>query len=200
MAAVGGSANLYNGTEYTASYPFTTGSPFWDTSGFKSGIISYEGVVYKDIPISYDLVSNEVLIKGYQQLTIKLDASKINFFLINGHLFVRLNGEANTRNLLPADIYELSYNGNIKLYVKRKKQAERSFNPADPDRIVAYNAYFVQKDSLYHQVSSKNALLKLFRDKSDAIRTFWKENNLNFRTDPEKTIIQTITYYTKTKE
>lgn len=200
MASVGGAANLYNGTEYTASYSQTTGTPFWNTAGFQTGIISYDGVVYKGIPIAYDLVSNEVIIKGYQQLTIKLDASRIDFFLISDHFFVRAKADANSRNMLPEDFYELLYNGPVKVYVKRKKQVERSFNAEDPYRFASYNAYFVYKDNLYHQVANRNSLLNLFRDRSDAIKDYWKQHNLNYKTDAEKTIVETVTYYTKGKE
>ncbi|MGB8192152.1 MAG: hypothetical protein WCF67_09550 [Chitinophagaceae bacterium] len=200
MSSIGGAANLFNGTEYTAVYPLTNGTPFWNSAGFQTGIISYEGVVYKDISIAYDLVTNEVIIKGHRQLITKLDASKINFFLLSDHLFVRLSGETESKNRLPEDFYDLVYNGPVKVYVKRKKQAERSFNAEDPYRFAAYNAYFIYKDSSYRQVMGKNALLDVFRDKSDAIRAFWKQGNLNFKAGLEDAVIQTAKYYANLKE
>jgi hypothetical protein len=200
MASIGAGANLYNGTEYTAVYPLTKGSPFWNDTGFETGIISYNGVVYKDIPIAYDLVSNEVIIKNYQQLTIKLDAARVDFFLVSNRLFVRAKAEEASKNMLPEDFYELLYNGKVKVFVKRKKQVERSFNVEDPYRFTLYSAYFIYKDSMYHQVTSRNSLLNLLRDKRDAITDYWKQHNLNYRTDAEKTIVETVTYYTKLKE
>jgi hypothetical protein len=200
MASIGAGANLYNGTEYTASYTTIKGSPFLNEEGFTPGIISYNGVVYKDIATMYDLVTNEVVIKTPQQLSIKLDAARVDFFLLSNRLFVRLRPNESSKNMLPEDFYELLYNGSIKVFAKRKKQVERSFNAEDPYRIVLYSAYFIYKDSMYQQVTNRNSLLNLLRDKSDEIKEYWQQQNLNYKTDAEKTIVETVTYYIKQKE
>lgn len=198
MNALGASANLYNGSAYTAYYPSTSGTPFWNAD-FHTGTIGYEGVVYNDIPIAYDLVSDEVLIKDARQVIIKLDAAKINFFSIAGHTFVRLKEDTASANTLPADVYDLIYNGSVKVYVKRKKQVARNIGPDGRYPFMTYDAYFVHKDNKYYPVSKKNDLLKLFKDKDDAIREFWKAQKLNYRDDPELTIIRTASYYDQAK-
>lgn len=200
MTSIGAGANLYNGTEYTASYPQVKGSPFWNETGFETGIISYNGVVYKSIPIAYDLVTNEVIIKTPQQLSIKLDAARIDYFLVANRLFVRSKPNDAYKNMLPEDFYELLHNGEVKLFAKRKKQVERSFNAEDPNRMAAYTAYFILKDGQYSPVTNKNALLKLLDDKADAIREYWKQQDLNYKTDAERTIVETVAYYNKLKE
>ncbi|HYF29677.1 MAG TPA: hypothetical protein VD993_01010 [Chitinophagaceae bacterium] len=199
MTSVGGASNLFNGTEYTAYYPSTRGTPFWDTAGFKTGTLSYGGVVYKDIPIAYDLVSNEVLIRGYRQLVIKLDPARIDFFRVAGHLFVKFNGDANSRNLIPVDIYDMVYNGATKVYVKRRKQVARNIGEDGRYPFLTYNAFFVYKDGMYHDVSKRNDLLAIFKDKSDAIKTFWKQEKLNFKTGAERMIAETAAYYDRIK-
>lgn len=199
MAAVGSAANLYNGSEYTAYYPSAIGTPFWHTAGFQQGMISYEGILYKGIPIAYDLVSNEVLIRDQRQIVIKLDPAKIDFFHVSGHLFVKFNGDTASKNELPPDIYDLLYNGNMRVYVKRKKTVSRNINTEGRFPFMSFNAYFVYKDNAYHNISGRNDLLKLFRDKDDAIRSFWKQNNLNYRSDPEHTIAKTVEYYERLK-
>ena len=200
MGAVGWGSNLYNGSEYTAYYPSSIGTPFWDTSGFQKGIVSYEGVVYRGVPIAYDLVSNEVLIRDPRLVIIKLDQTKIDFFQVGNHVFIKFNKDEYSQNTLPEDIYDLLYNGNMKVYVKRKKQVSRNYNAEGRFAFISFNAYFVYKDSAYHSISGKNDLLKLFRDKDDAIRTFWKQNKLSYKTDPERMITQTVNYYAGLKD
>ena len=195
MAAVGAGSNLYNGSEYTAYYASTTGTPFWDTAGFQKGTLSYEGVVYHGVPVAYDLVSNEVLIRDPKQVIIKLDPAKIDFFQLGKHLFIKFNGDYYSQNTLPVDVYDLLYNGNMKVYVKRKKTVSRNINAEGRYAFMTFNAYFVYKDSAYHSISGRNDLLKLFRDKDDAIKAFWKQNNLNYKKDPERMITQTVNYY-----
>jgi len=200
MSSIGGASNLYNGTEYTATYPLTRGTPFLDAAGFQTGNISYQGVVYKDIPIAYDLVTNEIVIKGFKAQATKLDASKIDFFILPGHHFVRLKPSEENENRLPEDFYELLFDGNVKVYVKRKKQVERSFNAEEPYKFGMYNAYFVYSNGVYKQVSNRNSLLDVFRDKDDAVKTFIKDNKLDFKNDQEQAIVKTAEYYSKLKE
>ena len=195
MATVGAGSNLYNGSEYTAYYASTIGTPFWDTAAFQKGMVSYEGVVYHGVPLAYDLVSNEVLIRDPRQVIIKLDPAKIDFFQVGNHIFIKFNGDFYSQNTLPVDIYDLLYNGNMKVYVKRKKQVSRNFNAEGRYPFISFNAYFVYKDSAYHPISGKNDLLKLFRDKDDAIKAFWRQNDLNYKSDPERMITQTVNYY-----
>ena len=200
MTNVGSGSNLYNGTEYTAYYPSTIGTPFWDTLGFRNGIVSYEGVVYRGVPIAYDLVSNEIIIRDHRQVLIKLDPAKLDFFQVGGHLFIKFNGDELSQNTLPVDVYDLLHNGSMKVYVKRKKQVSRNFNSEGRYPFMSFNAYFVYKDSMYHSISGKNDLLKLFRDKSDFIKTYWKQQKLNYKTDPERMITQTVKYYAGLKD
>jgi hypothetical protein len=200
MATVGAGTNLYNGSEYTAYYPSSAGTPFWDTLGFQKGTVGYEGIVYRSVPIAYDLVSNEVLIRDQKQVIIKLDPAKIDFFQVGNHVFIKFNGDDYSKNTLPVDIYDLLYNGSMKVYVKRKKTVSRNANAEGRFAILSYNAYFVYKDSAYYNISGKNDLLKLFRDKDDAIRTFWKQNKLSYKNDPERMITQTVNYYAGLKD
>ena len=200
MTTVGSGSNLYNGSEYTAYYPQTNGTPFWDTVGFQKGIVSYEGVMYRGIPIAYDLVSNEVIIRDHRQIVIKLDPAKIDFFQVGGHLFVKFEGDEFSQNTLPPDIYDLLFDGSMRVYVKRKKQVSRNFSADGRFAFMSFNAYFVYKDAMYHSISGKKDLLKLFHDKSDAIKTFWKQQKLNYRKDPDRMITETVKYYAGLKD
>ncbi|HEY0680602.1 MAG TPA: hypothetical protein VGD17_20120 [Chitinophagaceae bacterium] len=199
MASVGASANLYNGTEYTASYPMTNGTPFWDIAEFRNGNISYEGIVYKDIPMIYDLVANEVLIRGIRMQIIKLDNNRIDFFEIGNHRFVRFTGDTTNKNLLPVDIYDLVLNDEVKVYVKRKKQVARNISENGKYDFIEYHSYFVYKDGWFHPVANRKDLLKIFRDKSEPVKTFWKEKRIDFRKNFEQAIIKTVSYYSLLK-
>lgn len=198
MRSLGASSNLYNGSEYTAHYPSTTGTPFWNPD-FQTGTIGYEGVVYNDIPIAYDLVSNEVLIRDTRLQIIRLDNRKIDFFNIAGHTFVRVKEDTASANSLPVDIYDLVNDGPVKVYVKRKKQVARNIGPDGRYPFMIYNAYFIRKENMYHSISGRNDLLKVFRDKDDAIKDFWKSQKLNYRDDPEQFIIRTTQFYAQAK-
>jgi hypothetical protein len=200
ISTIGGSANLYNGAEYTGSYPLTKGTALWNTPEFQKGTISYDNVLYRDIFIAYDLVSNEVAIKGYQQLAIKPDPFKIDYFILLNHRFVRINDDTVSRNILPTDFYDLIYDSTIKVYVKRSKTVVRSFRAEDPYQFASYNFFFVYKNKTYYRITNKNDLFDLFKDKSKLMKTFWRGQHLNFKKDPEEAISQSVRYYDQLKE
>src|SRR5687768_1860142 len=60
----GTSMALYNGSEYTASYPAIKGSAFLGDSVWYHSSIEYEGVFYPEVTLAFDLAANEVIIKG----------------------------------------------------------------------------------------------------------------------------------------
>lgn len=194
MTALGATSNLYSGSEYTAYYPSTSGTPFWNAE-FHNGSISYEGIVYNDIAIAYDLVANEVLIRDAKLVVIKLDKSKIDWFTIAGHTFAYVRADTSSANSLPADIYDMAYDGRVKVFVKRKKQVSRNIGPDGKYPFMTYNAYFVYKGDRYYSVSKKNDLLKIFGDKGDAIKEFWKDLPLSYKNDPVQFIVRTADFF-----
>src|SRR5437763_16906090 len=44
LQTVGSSAAIFNGPEYTRAYPSTTGTPFFLTDQFMSGMVSFKGI------------------------------------------------------------------------------------------------------------------------------------------------------------
>ena len=46
--------HLYNGAEYI-DHPGVMGSPFWKATTLQVGSIFYDGVLYPDIPLAYDI-------------------------------------------------------------------------------------------------------------------------------------------------
>lgn len=201
MTAVGGAAALYQGAEYEGSYPLVLGSPFWNNKGFEKGTISYQSVMYYNVPMAYDLVRNEVVIKGFQQLSQKLEMIKLDSFTLSGHTYVHLREDTTNRNSWPDDLYDLLYHSNsLQVYAKRTKQIVRSFHAEAQDTIVSRNSYFLHKDNVYYPVSDQNSLLAVFTREKSQLKTFWKEAGLSFRKDPEPFIIQTVNYWSGLKK
>jgi hypothetical protein len=198
MSSIGGTANIFSGSEYEGSYPQTEGIPFWQNPDLVEGTIAYDGVLYH-LPMAYDLVRNEIVIKGYQQLNTKIEESRISFFRLSGHTFIRLQDDSTHINQLPEDFYDVVFDGSVKCYVKRIKRVERAFHAENPYQIKSHDIYFLLKNKTWHQVSSKKELMNLFPDESRSLKTVWKEKKLNFKKDPERAIVETLSFYTQTK-
>lgn len=200
MTGVGGAANLYQGAEYEGSYPLVLGSPFWNDRGFERGTVSYDGIAYYNVPLAYDLVRNEVVIKGFQQLSQRVERAKLDSFTLSGHTYVHLRTDTANRNSLPDDLYDRLYNGSIQVYAKRTKQIVRSFHAEAQDTIISRTSYFLHKDNAYYPVSDQASLLAVFHQEKSGLKTFWKEARLSFKKDPELFIIQTVNHWSGLKK
>src|SRR5688500_17317528 len=56
-------AHLYNGIQYEYYGPKTIGSPFFMIDSMHNGSVFYDGFLYEDVPLRYDLVNDVLLIK-----------------------------------------------------------------------------------------------------------------------------------------
>jgi hypothetical protein len=189
-----GYISLYNGIEYTGSYPGTTGHPYfkWDT--LQQGSIKYNGIYYPQVGLKYDLVSDELVLLGKQNLAISLIPSKIDYFTLGEHLYINNRQDTATQHSGQARFYEVLYNGSVVLLANRSKKVERSSRVEDPFIFKPYNYYFIKKNNDFIQVSSEKAFLNIFNGQRENLRQYIRKNNLNFRKDFEASLMQATRY------
>ena len=93
---------MYNGIEYVFIYRAVSGFPFFLTDTFEKNNIVYDGTLYKEVPLAYDIVSNEVVTQTPDNYYIQLIPEKINSFSIKNHLFIQLTStDVENTNLTP---------------------------------------------------------------------------------------------------
>src|SRR5689334_814266 len=76
----GNNLKLYNGIEYVFLYRTVKGFPFFLTDTFEKNNIVYDGTLYQEIPLSYDIVGNQVVTLTPDNYYIQLIPEKINSF------------------------------------------------------------------------------------------------------------------------
>lgn len=54
---------------------------------------------------------------------------------------------------------------------------------------------YIRKDGVYHQVSSKRSVYKVFKDKKKQLQKFTSTRRLKFRKQKEETILALASYY-----
>lgn len=104
---IAGASLLYNGSAYVTDYHGVKGTPFYETSRFVYGSVCYNGVRYNNIALKYDLVSDELIIKGFQNESISLIREKIDSFSVLNHLFVRIDSNNTDLNAPSQRFYDL---------------------------------------------------------------------------------------------
>ncbi|MEP6594860.1 MAG: hypothetical protein ABJA71_02890 [Ginsengibacter sp.] len=187
--------HLYNGTEYIEDHPGIIGSPYWKSPLLQTGSIHYDGIFYPDIPLAYDIVKDELIIRNQQQLSIKLVPEKIDYFILFNQLFIHIAGDSINNAGFQPGVYNILNTGAVSVFAKRRKTSLRVLQPTDHYEFREQDTYFIRKDEKYYAIDSKSALFNALRDKNQQIKKFFQKNKFNFKKDLENTIIKTIDYY-----
>ena len=195
-------SGLYNGSEYAynAYYPFTIneGDPFFQSKTFDTGAVFYNNVLYENVPLLFDIVKEELLTHDpTNNYLIRLNNERLTWFIIWGHMFIRLNQDKANKSPLHTGFYNLLYNGNTSLYkrvLKIFKENSSSFQGLNK-YIVETNEYFIKRDNQYYTVSGKKSLLLIMNNKKKEVAQFIKKNKLKLRKAQEYALIKIVAYY-----
>ena len=200
MTSMGKRTNLYNGSEYIFYSNGISGHPFFESDHLIRCEIEYDGTVYYDVPLAYDLVQDRIFTTdSSMNFNIQLFNERVRYFQMSGHLFVRVVQNSGKSVISASGFYDLLYEGKINVYAKRTKAAERGFKNEDPMKFVSYTDYFIWKNGEFIKVDSKGSLFSAFRDQKDMIKKYYRKSDLNFKKDPENAIVKTTAYYAQLK-
>jgi hypothetical protein len=198
---LGEQAPIYNGNEYIEyAYTLQEGHPFYKSSVFTSGDIYFDGMVFLGVPMLYDLIKDQVVIRDfYNQYKINLPANKIQQFILSDHVFVRI--VRNSFNEMNTGFYEQLYKGKTGLFVKRGKEIiEKRGSNAIDNVVISTNGYYVVKKDVYYKFKNERSLLKILDDKKKEIQQYLKKNRVRYKDDPERAMIMAIEYYNRSMD
>ena len=185
-------SGLYTGSLYARDYYNVKGNPFFETDSFQKGDVYYNGVLYKNADLLYDLSHDNVITKYSDDANLVLVSEKIAYFHIGDHLFVRGNES------FPAGsgFYELLYDGTTQVFAKRtKKMVPWSKTMEFSAAFSQANVYYLLKDTAYFAANSKSEMLEAFKGKRAEIKEFISKNKLDFRKHLEDALVKIARYY-----
>ena len=194
--AMGEQSPLYNGREYV-EYAATiqVGHPFYQTTEFAKGTIIYEGMQFNDAMMLYDIVKDKVIIRHFNKIfRIDLPVEKIQEFYLLDHHFIRLYPDST--GLVEEGFYDKMYEGKIQLFIKRKKVVIEERSGTDLLNVAEQkDIFYLQKEGIYHPVKTFKGLLKVFGNRSDAIRQHLRKNGIKFRKAREAAVLMAVQHY-----
>ena len=194
--ALGEQSPLYNGSEYIEyTFTFEEGHPFFGSATWVMGNINFDGLVFHEVPMAYDIIKDQVIIKDFRKaFNIVLPSNKIEQFTISGHTFIRLLHDSS--NQIKTGFYDQLYNGKIGLFVKREKKIYEKYLDLHTNNI-AYerNTYYIKKEGIYYIIKNKRTLLNVLKNKKEQIQKYLRKNGLRFKNNTEKTMIMAVQYY-----
>ena len=190
---------LYNGREYVAPYSRSVGHRYFASEHPQKGYIVYSNILYPHSAVSYDLTTDDVIIRTTGNRSIKLLGEKISYFSLGDAIFIRLSQQPDKINVPSTGFYQVLYNGGITVLVKRRKQLEPVFNLEDPYRFVSYDRYFTKKGDVYREIDSESSLINSFPNKTE-MRKYMRNQGLSFKKNRERAIVQVAAYYDQTQK
>ena len=190
--------HLYNGSEYLRQGHGVKGFPFFQSAELLKGDVFYDGNLYHDIGMQYDLEEDNLVISDYSgNVFIRLVKEKLPWFMIDGHRFVLLTEGT---GLPLAGFYEQLHAGVVNAYVKRQKKMALSVNASDNDAsYLMSNTWYIEKQGVFFVVTGERAVLSVLNDKKDLLKKYIRSARLSFKKDPDRFIARVTDYYTQIK-
>ena len=193
------SQHLYNGPQYFIYDAQAPEHPFYASREWTTGSVFYDGQLFSQVPIQYDIVKDQVVVRYVQsQGNVLLQNEKVRYFtlVLNGtlHYFVRMDASAGPG--LRAGFYELLYEGKSSVLARRVK--ERLEQVGLNSVLVGFprkDLYYLYHNGTYRPVHSRKSVLALMEDQKKPMKKYLRENTLSFRDNREAAITALATYY-----
>ncbi|WP_290964729.1 hypothetical protein [Flavobacterium sp.] len=173
--------NINNGIVHSESFRPLEGKNRYYIDEFNLGNISFEGQIYSDVNLKYDILEDQVIYKqngSSENVPINLITNKVDYFFIKNKKFINLKEESVKFPSIIKGIYEETYIGeNVSLYIKHTKEKAKSFQ-AD---VIYYDfiykiGYVLKYNNYFYKVETERDFKKIFPN-------FKKEINSIYNTD-----------------
>ncbi|WP_128547128.1 hypothetical protein [Larkinella soli] len=195
-------ARLYNGPEFIPYSPNIKGHPYLD-SLWQTGSVQYDGVLYRNISLLYDVVGDAVIVPHSDSLyRIRLQSMRIGGFDLPGHTFIRVDADSARNSGLKTGFYDRLYDGRrVDLLAKRVKTIKTDFvHGAVVEEYLNGDTYYIGRNGVFTPVRSKRAVLAMFADQKKPLRKYLRENRIKFRRDREGAIVKLTRRYDETSQ
>lgn len=187
-------SHLYNGSEYREYISQEDEFPYLYDDTI-NGNVKYSGNLYEDVPLDYDLSTDQVITSYPYGSKIQLVREKVEYFEISGHHFVRLNNDK-----VPEGFYDVLYDGKMKFYVRRQKNLVLKISGKEAQNLFEDKIrYYIVKDGFYHTVKSKKSVMNLLSDRKKELKRMLKQQGIKFGQSRELAITRLLEHYEQTK-
>jgi hypothetical protein len=202
--SIGQQSRLYNGPEYELYNRSIKGNALFplDAQSWVPGVVYYDGITYKDVPMMYDIYKDVLVAMLYNRFSaFTLLSERVHDFTLSNHHFVRIDADslnaASTTSGITTGFYDQLYGGKIEVLAKRIKTIQNSTNVTAimETYFLEKNEYYLKKGNNYYSVGSQSSFLKVLKDKKSILQQYIREHKIRFRNDPEGAMASIANYY-----
>lgn len=194
-------AALYNGVEYVPYLPpNTTGHPFLDTREAQPGSVLYDGYLYPDLSLLYDIQQDGLVLANLgSPLRIRLVGEHVGYFIMAGRKFVWLQPPADAQ--MPTGYYELLFDDSrapVQLLGRYGKKVERKGGAELKQEFRQKDQFFLRTAQGFFPVSSASDVTAAWPEKKKELKDFVRANKLKFTKEQRAASLAALVgYYDK---
>lgn len=197
LDTVAGQAVLFYGKEEEPYAVVASNHPYFREAYYVRGRLSYRGVMYPDVPLRVDLYRDELLVLSPAARHVRLTSTEIDFAELHDRRIVYLPKDTLSKSLSPG-LYFLLYDGDCRVFEKRTATLQQRTYMQTMEPYFAFSSvYYIRKESIYHRIKSRNALLKILGAHRKELELHIRVNQLDFRKDAGKMIVSTVETFEK---
>lgn len=198
-AHIGKNSMLRTGRYYFTDYGGKKGHQFYVDDYWERGSVTYEGEVFDNIFLKYDIYGDIILVEhfnidGYPS-PIQLYRPKVSSFTLMGHHFIWL--EKDTISGLRTGFYDQMYkNDGLEVLVKRKKEMVNAteINSVNEEFAVK-DRFYIKKNEMIYRVKSNGSIAKVLKDRKKEVKSFIKKNHFIFKINTDNQLVEVVKYY-----
>lgn len=190
--------HIFNGKEDKGYlHKFDEGTPYFITNKWSKGNLNYDGKLYEDVSLLYDVVKDEVGYLYFNNLSeIILSKEKVSAFSVMGHHFVNVTPDSLRTSSIAAGFYDELYHGKTLLLAKRTKNIQNFITQSGEEyKVFSKDHYYVKKGEDYFSVNSKKSFIQNLTDKRKELQQYIRQTKLDFKKNPEVAMSRTLAYY-----
>jgi len=199
LKAVNNYAVIYTGKEEPIYNVRTTNHQYLNTLEFRIGEFSYNGRVYRDVFLRLNQDKEELIVMNPNRtLSIIVPKDRLDYAIIDSMYILFHKPESANGLEMPEGYYVRVYNGDHEVW----KRETCFLNSVIKDNNLEYFfekrlRMYIYKDGIYYPVKSKKSVLRLFDSEKKDIKRLIKRYSLSFKNEPERSIVNVISYIDK---
>ena len=193
----GDQSRLFNGKLYRDyTIPLTEGHPYFNTDQFETGTIWYDGIVFENVPVLYNIVSEEVITPHFNKVQwISLRNDKVAAFSFGNYHFVKIIADSTSPDIATG-FYQQLYAGKTKALKKKSKfVVEGIVNNQLARTLRLVERRYLWHDGKWNRVTSLRSVLKLLDGHNAAIRQHLRSPRIKYRKKPDEALSRIAAYY-----
>lgn len=196
--AIGEQSRLYNGPEYQQYNSLVKGNVYYnDVNVWKYGTVCYDNVVYKNVPMMYDIYKDCVVVLYFNKFSLfYLLNDKLQYFDLFDHHFISVDADSLNNPNINSGIYNQLYKGKTEVLMKTPKVIQISSSGNLESHFASgQKKVYLKNRNVYYSINGNGSILKAFEDKKKQVQQYIKAKGINYKKDQEMALIQLAFFY-----